>query len=91
MLIKNNNGITMIALVVTIIVLMILAGVSIMYGTDAVSKVKQEGIITNMIAIKSKAKVLAEEVNAKIWAGDDNDQERIKKLNSVYYDNEENR
>lgn len=69
--IKCDKGITMIALVITIIVLMILVGISIMYGTNVISSVKEESIITNMITIKAKAKIIAEEVNAQVWASDD--------------------
>lgn len=64
---KNNKGITMISLIVMIIVISILAGISITEGTALIKQVKVDNYKTNMISIKAKAKVIAEEVNSKTW------------------------
>lgn len=57
---KNEKGITLVALVVTIIIMLILAGVGIKIGFDAGEKTKLENIKLNMATIKSKAKIIAE-------------------------------
>lgn len=66
-MIKNEKGITLTALVVTVIVLIVLAGISIVGGTDVIKRVRTESVVTNMIMLKSKSKIYAEEVNSKVW------------------------
>lgn len=56
----KEKGITIISLVITIIIMIILAGVAIKVGLDAVEKAKVEDIKTNMISIKTKAAIIAE-------------------------------
>ena len=63
--IKENNGITITALVIMIIVIMLLAGITITQGSDLIKNTKVETYVTNMITIRSKAKVYAEETNAE--------------------------
>ena len=65
--IKKENGITLIALIVTIIVLMILSGITINEGISLIGNAKMESIMTNMITLKSRVKVLTEESNSKVW------------------------
>lgn len=62
---KKENGITIIALVITVIIMIMLAGVSVYYSSDAIKKGKLEDIKTNMISIKTKAKIVVEEYNFK--------------------------
>lgn len=62
---KNEKGITLVALIITIIVMLILAGVTIRFGTDAVKKANLEDIKTEMISIKTRAKIIAEQYNFK--------------------------
>lgn len=62
---KRQNGITIVALVITVIIMLVLAGVSVYYASDAIQKGKLEDIKTNMISIKTKAKIVAEEYNFK--------------------------
>ena len=81
---SNKNGITLISLIVTIIVLLILAGITITEGKLLIKKAKIESIMTNMITIKSKAKVLVEEANGKVWALADNS--KIEELNRIFTD-----
>ena len=64
---NNKSGITLIALVITIIVILILAGISLREGTSLIKKAKMESLMTNMITIKANAKGFAEEINAEIW------------------------
>ena len=63
----NQKGITLIALVVTIIVLSILASISVIQGTSMIERAKAETAETNMLTIKAKAKQYAEDVEAKNW------------------------
>lgn len=65
---KNEKGITLIALIITIILLFIVGGISIMGGTDLVNTAKAETIETNMLTIKAKAKEYMENVDSKNWA-----------------------
>lgn len=82
---KENKGITLIALVITIILIIILAGISLTYGTGLLENAEVETYITNMVTIKSKAKVYAEEIHAKTW--DINKESLSEKKNELYLDN----
>ena len=62
---NKENGITIIALIITIILMLILAGVGMHFGSDAVNKAKLEDIKTDMISIKTKAQIIAEQYNFK--------------------------
>ncbi|MBQ2916967.1 MAG: hypothetical protein IJE59_02165 [Clostridia bacterium] len=62
---KIENGITIIALIITIVIMIILAAVGIEFGNDAVNNAKLEDIKTNMISIKTKAKIVTEQYNFK--------------------------
>ena len=62
---KNEKGITLVALIVTVIIMLILVGVTIHFSTDAVKKANLEDIKTNMMSIKTRAKIIAEQYNFK--------------------------
>lgn len=62
---KVENGITIIALIITIILMLILAGVGMHFGGDALDKAKLEDIKTEMLSIKPKAKIVADKYNFK--------------------------
>ena len=64
---KKNRGITMVALVITIVVLLIIAGISIGAGNNAIKNSKLENLKTNMLLIEAKAKEQIE--NAKFRLG----------------------
>ena len=83
--IKSNKGITMIALIVMIIIIGIITGITIYYGTDYIEKLKLEGIQTNMISIRAKAKGIAEKVNAETWTLSGTDKENGR--HNSYKDN----
>ena len=59
-MIKNQKGVTLSALVITIIVLVILAGVTIGATTDLMSDSKVKTYITNMLLVQAKAESLYE-------------------------------
>lgn len=62
---KTQKGITMVALIITIILMIILVGVSWRFGTNALDKAKLEDIKTDMLSIKTKAEVIADKYNFK--------------------------
>lgn len=60
---EKNNGITMVALVITVIILLILSGISINAGSNIITKSKLENIKTDMMLIKVKGKEYLENAN----------------------------
>lgn len=62
---KSKNGITIIALVLTVIIMLILVGVTVKIGTNSIDESEKEDIITNMISIKTKAKIVKDKYNFK--------------------------
>lgn len=62
---KKNGGITLVALTITIIVLIILSGITIKFGTDAIKSAKLESLKTNMLLLQGKLKMVAEEIKFK--------------------------
>ena len=63
---KENKGITMVALVITIVLLLILAGISIGQGNKVIKASELENLKTNMLLIKVKAKEYVENANFKL-------------------------
>lgn len=62
---NNEKAITIIALIITIILMLILAGVGIHFGNEALNEAKLEDIKTDMSSVKTKAKIVAEKYNFK--------------------------
>ena len=79
----SSRGITLVALVVTIIILLIIAGIGIQAGTDIVTKVKLEELKTNMLLIKAKAREYVEEVNFRIGTNKGSTEEERSKIESI--------
>ena len=77
--IKNNKGVTLIVLVITIIVILILAGITINAGTETIKKAQFETLRTNMLLIRAKAKEYCEEANFKVGPVQEPTEEDIKK------------
>lgn len=65
-ILKGSKGVTLVALVVTIIVMLIIASIAVNSGTGTIKKAQLEELKTNMLLIEAKAKGLVEEVNFKI-------------------------
>ena len=60
-MIKNNKkGITLVVLVITIIVLLILAGITVYTGKGSIKEAKLEALKTNMLLIQTKAREYVE-------------------------------
>ena len=62
---KSKNGITIIALVLTVIIMLILVGVTVKIATNSIDESEKQDIITNMISIKTKAKIVKDKYNFK--------------------------
>ncbi len=60
---NKQNGITLIALTVTIVVMMIIAGITINIGQNLIQEAKIQDLRTNMLLIQAEAKKDLEEVN----------------------------
>ena len=67
----KNKGITLVALTITIILLVIIAGISINIGGNMIKKANLEGLKTNMMLIQAKAKQYVEEANFKMGKNPD--------------------
>lgn len=80
---EENKGITLIALVITITVLLILAGISIYKGKETIQRAELEELKTNMLFIQAKAKEYVEEANFKM--GINPTEDKISEIrNSIY-------
>jgi len=62
---KNNKGITMVALVLTVVVMAILTGIVISFGSKHLKEAELQDLVTNMLLIQAKAKIGVEEVEFK--------------------------
>ncbi len=78
---KKNKGITLVALIITITVLLIIAGISIYNGKETIQRAKLEELKTNMLFIQAKAKEYVEEANFRI--GIVSEEEREEKTTAV--------
>ena len=58
---RDNKGITIITLIVTVAILIIITGVTISVSTTIVDLTKFENVKTDLLLIQSKAKVLADQ------------------------------
>lgn len=57
----NQKGITLTSLIITIVVLVILSGVTLYTGGNIIKNVRLQNINTNMMLIQAKAKTIAEQ------------------------------
>ena len=63
---KDNKGITMVTLVITIVILLIIAGISVGTGNKVIKSSELENVKTNMLLIKAKGKEYVENANFKL-------------------------
>ena len=79
---KKQKGITLIALTITIVVMMIIAGITVNFGLDLIREVKLQDLRTNMLLMQAKGKECVEEVSfQKANVTDANEIETIKNEN----------
>lgn len=83
---NKSEGVTLIALAITIVVLLILAGITISGGTDTIKKAKLEELKTNMLLIQAKAREYVEEANFKMGINPD-DTKKTSVRTEVYVTN----
>jgi type II secretory pathway pseudopilin PulG len=57
---KNSKGITLVALIITVVIMLILAGFVIDISMDLIDKSNLEDIKTNMLAIQGRARIIKE-------------------------------
>lgn len=69
---EKNNGITIVSLIITIIILLILAGISIGTGNKVIKSSELENVKTNMLLIKAKGKEYVENANFKLGTNFEN-------------------
>lgn len=80
---KNNKGVTLASLVITIIVLLIIAGITTNLSNEIIKQAKLQDLKTNMLLIQAKAKTLAEEVNFETANLDPNNTEHAEKIGTI--------
>ena len=81
--IKKQNGVTLIALIVTIIILTVIASIAIYSGSGTIKKAKLEEIKTNMLLIEAKAREYVEDANFKMGINPD-DAKKNQVRNDIY-------
>ncbi len=59
----KNEGITLVVLIITIIVLGIIVSIIIHYGSESINEAKLQNIKTNMLLVEAKAKQYVENAN----------------------------
>ena len=80
---KNEKGVTLIALIITIIILMIIAGISIYNGRDVLKNAKLEELRTNMLLIQAKSKEYIEQATFQMGINSD-DSKKAEVRQEVY-------
>ena len=80
---KNKNGITLVSLVITIIVLLILSSITVYLGINLITKANLESLKTNMLLIQAEAKSVVEEFNFKIYNLDKNTEDYNTQLERI--------
>ena len=77
--VKKSKGITIIALVITITVLLIIAGISVYSGKEIIKKAQLESLETNMLLIQAKSREYLEQANFKMGINpDDNKKNDVR-------------
>lgn len=81
---KQEKGVTLLVLVITIAVMLIIAGIGIYSGQESIKKANLESLKTNMLLIQAKAREYVEQVSFKAGRSDvGTDQERAVKLENA--------
>lgn len=58
---KNNKGITLVALVITVIIILVIGAITVYEGSKLVDEAKYEDVKTNMLLIQAEVKNYAEQ------------------------------
>ena len=62
-MLKKENGITMVMLIIMIIVMLIVAGIVVYEGTSTIKSAKKQSIYTNMLLIQAKARTIKDKAD----------------------------
>lgn len=85
---KKQNGVTLVTLAITIVVLIILATVSVHYGKTLITEAKLQDLRTNMLLIQAEAKKGLEEVKFRTANLDESNEEQLlAQINQIKADN----
>lgn len=76
---KQNRGITLVALIATVVIMIILATVTVNIGTKEIERAKLEDLKTTMLLIKGRAQIVAD----KEEFGEDYDSTGMLKLSET--------
>lgn len=87
---KDNKGVTLVALTITIIVLLIIASIAIYSGSDTIKNAKLESLKTNMLLIQAKAKEYCEEASFKLGTEENPSNEKISNAKNSLKGTEQN-
>ena len=71
-MLKNNKGITILALIITILVLLVLTSVSLGTGYSVITDIKLGRTVANMALVKAKAETIYEQSQ---FSGNEEDME----------------
>ena len=82
MKIKENKGVTLVALIITIVVLLIIASIGVYSGKETIQKANLEAIRTNMLLIEAKAKGVVEKANFQLGP----DLQKMSEINTIRSD-----
>ena len=83
---NENKGVTLIALVITVIILAIIAGIATYSGVETIKNANLEGLKTNMLLIEAKAREYVEEVSFKM--GPKPDESKRNEVRKAVYEDE---
>ena len=83
---NNQKGVTLLILVVMIIVMLIIAGITIYSGTEAIKRAGLENLKTNLLLIQAKTKEYVEEVSFKM--GTKPDESKRPEIRKEVYETE---
>ncbi len=80
---REDRGITITTLVITIIVLLIIAGISAGTGNKVIKSSELENVKTNMLLIKAKGKEYVENANFKLGTNFENSEDKEKRIKTA--------
>lgn len=79
----KNKGITLIALTITVIVLLIIAGITLSVGSNMIKKANLEKLKTDMLLIRTKGKEYVENANFKLGPNVDDAEDKEDKITNA--------
>lgn len=75
-MIKKEKGVTLVLLIVTVMILMVIAGVIINSGVNSAKTAERESLKTNMLLIQAKGKEYVENANFKLGTTEKTEEEK---------------